>query len=247
MTWTRSTAWPPSREAIEWERCRRSPERFLRLHCSVYDAPSESWVPFDLWPAQAGVLAALHAERLVVALKARQLGFSWLALGEVLHHLLFRPGSTAVLFSKRDDEAVELLDFRLRGMHDRLPVHLQSRLPGRGGSSAHEWNLANGSRAMAFPTTGGRSYTASVAVIDEADFVPDLNSLLNAVKPTVHLRQVTPRQPVQADLPGRASRDQRIHGRLPRLAGQARPGRRLVQSPEGRHPRPHRSPRRPPR
>lgn len=142
-------------------------------------------MPFALWPAQADALALLHRERLVCLLKARQLGFSWLVLGEVLHHLLFRPGSTAILFSKRDDEAVELLDFRLKGMHALLPGWLRGDPRGRGKGSAHEWRLANGSRAMAFPTTGGRSYTASVAVIDEADFVPDLNSLLNAVKPTV--------------------------------------------------------------
>jgi hypothetical protein len=38
---------------------------------------------------------------------------------------------------------------------------------------------------MAFPTTGGRLHTASLALVDEAGFVPDLTELPNAVKPTV--------------------------------------------------------------
>ena len=42
-----------------------------------------------------------------------------------------------------------------------------------------------GSRFLAFPTTGGRSYTGTIAVVDEADFVPDLRGFLNAVKPTI--------------------------------------------------------------
>ena len=51
--------------------------------------------------------------------------------------------------------------------------------------AAHRWRLANGSEAAALPTTGGRSYTASVVIVDEADFIPNLDALLAAVKPTV--------------------------------------------------------------
>jgi hypothetical protein len=36
-----------------------------------------------------------------------------------------------------------------------------------------------------FPTTAGDSYTASEAIVDEADLVPDLAALMNAVKPTI--------------------------------------------------------------
>ena len=51
--------------------------------------------------------------------------------------------------------------------------------------NAHEFRLSNGSAALAFPTTGGRSYTASLAIVDEADHTEDLDGLLNAVKPTI--------------------------------------------------------------
>jgi hypothetical protein len=43
------------------------------------------------------------------------------------------------------------------------------------------WRTANGSRAMTLPTTGGRSYTGTFVLIDEADWTPDLKVLLNAV------------------------------------------------------------------
>jgi len=44
-----------------------------------------------------------------------------------------------------------------------------------------------GSWARCFPTTkhSGRSYSASMAIVDEADFIPDLKMLLNAVKPAI--------------------------------------------------------------
>lgn len=170
------------RQAQE-ELCRRDPCYFLREFGHVYDATSSAWLPFRLWPAQEATLATVQASRLVICLKARQLGKTWLLLGYALWTILFRPGSTILLFSLRDDEAVELLD-RLKGMYRRLPdwLRVDKREPL---GNDHEWQLTNGSRALAFPTTGGRSYTATLAIVDEADYIPDLDRLLDAVKPTV--------------------------------------------------------------
>jgi hypothetical protein len=118
-----------------------------------------------------------------VILKARQLGMTWLAVGFALWLMLFRPAATALLFSKRDDEAVHLLRFRLRGMYERLPQWMRAR--SRMTDNDHELILSNDSAALAFPTTGGRSYTATMALVDEADHMGDLDRLLDAVKPTV--------------------------------------------------------------
>lgn len=168
---------------IQEARCRNNPAYFLTNFCQVYDATKSDWIPFDLWPAQQEALASIHESNLIVALKARQLGFSWLVLGYILWLMTYRPAATVLIFSKRDDEAVDLLGFRLKGMWDRLPDFL--RPPGGVPDRAHQWMLDNGSRAMAMPTTGGRSYTGTFVLVDEADWMPDLNRLLNAVKPTI--------------------------------------------------------------
>jgi hypothetical protein len=123
------------------------------------------------------------APRLFVILKARQLGMTWLAVGFALWLMLFRPAATALLFSKRDDEAVHLLRFRLRGMYERLPQWMRAR--SLMADNDHELTFSNGSAALAFPTTGGRSYTATMALVDEADHMGELDRLLDAVKPTV--------------------------------------------------------------
>jgi hypothetical protein len=119
----------------------------------------------------------------VIILKARQLGMSWLVLAFILWLMLFYPVATVLIFSRRDNEAVDLLTERLRGMYDRLPPWLQSREITV--DAAHEWAIFNGSRALAFPTTAGDSYTGTIAFVDEADLVPDLNKLLRSVKPTI--------------------------------------------------------------
>lgn len=169
-------------ERKEWLKCGLDPAYFLDNYGWIYDATARRWQRFDLWPAQLRVLGLLLAHRLLVVLKARQLGLTWLLLGYALWLMLFRPIATVLIFSKRDDEAMELLD-RLKKMYVRLPAYMRAKATVI--DNEHEFELSNGSRALAFPTTGGRSYTATLAIADEADYIPNLSTFLNAVKPTV--------------------------------------------------------------
>jgi hypothetical protein len=176
------------RRRREWERCRADAAHFIDAHCWIDTEPT--WERFRLWPAQRSAIAELTDHRRVVALKARQLGLSWLALALALHQAIFVPGTTSLFFSKGEKEARELLR-RLRGMVDRLPDWLRPGLSAP--TNTEELTFANESNVKIFPTTGGRSYTGSLAIVDEADWlVPDdksgadrLPALLNAVKPTV--------------------------------------------------------------
>jgi hypothetical protein len=154
---------------------------------SYQDLPPTPGLPLGEMPdavkSSPGNASPLPAPRLFIILKARQLGMTWLAVGFALWLMLFRPAATALLFSKRDDEAVHLLRFRLRGMYERLPQWMRAR--SLESDNDHELGLSNGSAALAFPTTGGRSYTATMALVDEADHMGELDRLLDAVKPTV--------------------------------------------------------------
>lgn len=170
-------------EKAEWLRCAESPIYFVGNYLQIYDSASQAWIPFGLWPAQARTLKTIQENRLTVILKARQLGLTWTVLGYALWSMLMMPIAEVLLFSRRDDEAVYLLDDRLKGMYNRLPDFL--RAADVVVSNAHEFGLSNGSTARAFPTSAGDSYTATLAVVDEADLVPDFNRLMRSVKPTI--------------------------------------------------------------
>jgi hypothetical protein len=168
----------------EWLTCAESPVYFIDRYCYIYDATAGAWVPFKLWREQVMTLKDLANNRLVVILKARQLGITWLVLGFALWLMLFHPVVTVLIFSRRDDEAIYLLgEERLQGMYSRLPNWMQAKAVLT--SNAHEWQLSNGSIARAFPTSAGDSYTASLVLVDEADLAPDLGRMMNAVKPTI--------------------------------------------------------------
>lgn len=170
-------------QKLEWLKCSESCAYFIDQYCMVYDALSKDWISFKIWPAQFRALLVILNNLLVVILKARQIGMTWLVLGYALWLMLFRAKATVLLFSKRDDEAIDLLDFRLKGMYQRLPDFLKARDVVK--DSKHEWELSNGSRAMAFPTTGGDSYTATLVIADEFDLVANQKQMINAVQPTV--------------------------------------------------------------
>lgn len=177
---------PPTPVRRDISECQASPLAFLDQYGQVYDASSRTWVPFRLWDSQIPVLDALYDERLLCLLKARQLGMSWLVLGYALWLMLFWPAATVLVFSKREEEAVYLLgEERLRGMWRRLPEWLRAWHPTGKLNGATAWSLANGSVVRAFPANAGDSYTATLAVVDEADLVHDLETLLSRVKPTV--------------------------------------------------------------
>jgi hypothetical protein len=142
-------------------------------------------VPFKLWPAQAGALLKLAAERLLIILKARQLGITWLCCAYALWLCMFKPGKVVLLFSKGALEAYELAR-RIREMYLRLPLWLRASNPLiKDNLSELQW--ANGSRVQSLAATrsAGRSFTASLVLMDEAAFMQWATELYTALKPTI--------------------------------------------------------------
>jgi hypothetical protein len=166
----------------EWHRSKADPAYFIE-QTMIFNATEERWRPFHLWPAQREVLTQMREHPHILVLKARQLGLTWLCLGYILWRMTMHAAATVGIFSRREEDAQELLDFRLKGMYDRLPSWAHTGQPT--GNNKTRWVLPNGSTAMAFPTNGGRQYTFSLVLVDEADFQPDLPALLTAVEPTI--------------------------------------------------------------
>lgn len=167
----------------ERARCAKDLVYFVRKYCKIYDNDKKEWIAFDLWPSQVELLKVVAGSKYTLIPKARQLGITWL-LGDVrpLWGMLFHPVREVLIFSQRDDEAMNLLE-RLKGTFERLPDWLK---PGVDASSAHEFKLANGSRVQALPSTaGGRSNAATDVIVDEADFIANLKTLITAAKPTI--------------------------------------------------------------
>lgn len=161
------------------------PEFIRRTKIEVPHAAGASIVPFELWPAQLEtVLPALDRERLLLFLKARQLGLSWVVCAFVLYQCLKYPAQTWLLFSQGQDEADELLR-RIGFLYSHYDT--PAELPGVVKDNTEEWVWENGSRVLSRAATkkAGRSFTASGVVLDEFAFMLHGPQVLSAAKPTI--------------------------------------------------------------
>ena len=141
-------------------------------------------VPFRLWEGQRQALATMECERLAVFLKARQLGISWIACGYALSELLSAPSQTVLAYSQGQLEANELIRrvaflYHQHAWGDDLPRLVTDNIGALG------WE--NGSRMLSLAATrkAGRSFTASIAILDEWAFMAWPRQTLAAVKPTI--------------------------------------------------------------
>jgi hypothetical protein len=141
-------------------------------------------VPFEKWEYLIKLAAALVDNRLVMVLKARQLGFSWTTAAYAAWLLTFSVGTNVLMISKGQTEAFSLLD-KVRFILKNLPSDWQAPLSP---DSRSEIGIpSRDSKVVALPSTedAGRSETASVVIQDEADFHEYHAANYAAVKPTV--------------------------------------------------------------
>jgi hypothetical protein len=150
----------------------------------VVDQQMTGVAPFHLWEGQKTALATMEHERLAVFLKARQLGISWIVCGFALWMGLTFPNQTVLAYSQGQLEANELIRRTsfLYHQHQR-----KAELPQliRDNTSLLEWD--NGFRMLSLAATrrAGRSFTASIAILDEWAFMAWPRQTLAAVKPTI--------------------------------------------------------------
>lgn len=141
-------------------------------------------VSFAMWPHLAEVVRLLGLHRLIVWMKARQIGATWLLAAYCVWTAMYRPSALVILLSQGELEARELLR-RCKVVWRLLPKHLQGVLVEP--ESGERMEFRGKGRILALPSTekAGQSFTATLVVMDEADFHQWFETNLAAVKPTI--------------------------------------------------------------
>jgi hypothetical protein len=158
---------------LEWRRCAQDETYFLENYIWI---PSESdprgRVPFNLFDYQTELLSTLTNNRFVVALKARQLGYTTLSMAHALYVALFKPGSTILIVSRNQKSANKNLSqaklawlFLPNWMKDRAPKLISDSTDGM----TFEFSDGITSKLKSSPATEGvfAGETASLVVADE--------------------------------------------------------------------------------
>lgn len=140
-------------EAFDRELCRHSFEWFLTRHGVIVDEAHgpddpEVYIGLDLWPAKFGqpgqpefVVALLSTEDLI-ALKARQLGLSWIRRNYEYWKMEFFDNVRLGIVDKNDDDAMEQLQ-RVVKIRLHMPPHLRTKPMVRGYDNKHKFGLGD--------------------------------------------------------------------------------------------------------
>lgn len=149
------------------------------------EGPASGGVPFEMWPCHVEAINALATERLLIVLKARQIGMSWLfGATYPLWLAMFHPSTTCLLFSRSEADAYELIR-KCRYTWERLPSWMQVPLSGQSQTRLEFEGLD--SRLLAFSShpDAGSGYTARYALADEHSKQIYAEEQFSAVRPTV--------------------------------------------------------------
>lgn len=181
---------------------------FIRLSVWIEDKTVPGNVSkFVLWPAQVKALLDILVHRLVVIVKARQLGLTWLVLAYAVWRMVFNHGFTVVALSRSEPDAIELVDYRLaKILMPRLPkwmIRPKSEAPAAWQgpvwyANKHELTIEHWAppgevkpppsrfKADAAAADSGRSITANLVIFDEWAFQIWAEEIWSAGYPTIN-------------------------------------------------------------
>lgn len=127
-----------------------------------------------------------------LALKARQLGVTWLAGGKGLHTALYRPGSLVLVYRQKEEDAAKIIQ-RIWDMLNSLPQHLWNGgrviSPSRGARPYKDIELEfpdgrlSTIRGMSSSETAGHGETSALVIMDEFSRIEKAGELMKAVQP----------------------------------------------------------------
>ena len=142
-------------------------------------------VSFELWSHLGEAIWIIFNNPLIIILKARQIGFSWLLASLAIWTIYTKHGGNVLLISKGEREATQLLE-KCKYIYRNLPNWLQIYNTYPDSASSFGF-LERKSKITALPSTSeaGRGEAATLVICDEQDFHEYAEANFAAVKPTI--------------------------------------------------------------
>ena len=152
-------------------------------HVKILDATSNQIVKPQLWPHLKYVIWAILHFPLVIILKPKQVGISWL-LALIALYWCYKTAANVVEISKGEDQAIDLLA-KSKFIESQLPKYLRLEKDHEGAYELHF--KKKHSRIHTLPSTqsAGLGETGSIVICDENEFHPYAKENWGHLKPLV--------------------------------------------------------------
>lgn len=166
----------------EYQACSESALYFFKKYAYVQH-PTRGKVLFNLYPFQKRVFQQLVDNDKNIILKSRQMGISTLTAAYSLWLMLFNSDLNIVVIATKQDVAKNLIG-KVRYMFNNLPTWLKMQVKE---DNKLNLTLINGSqvKATSAAADAGRSEAVSLLVVDEAAFIPNIETIWGGIYPTL--------------------------------------------------------------
>lgn len=183
--------WTPETLA-EWFKCAEDPIYFAENYMKIIDADGEL-ISFKLYDYQKEIISALHEQRRLILLQARQSGKTTTIASYILWYVIFNQTKNVAILANTGDTAQEILK-KIQDFYEYLPKWLQQGVV--------EWNkrsveFENKCRILTGPSTKSsiRGKSIQFMLIDETAFVENwdefytstFNTMANSKKSKIAL------------------------------------------------------------
>jgi len=143
-------------------------------------------INLKLYGKQEEYLEHLFSNRLVATYKSRQTGISTITQAYILWYATFNSSKEVVIVSKSETEAIKFLE-TIYYMYNHLPFFL--RRPYSKAVTKSFWlgdrNSATKINVLTSTAKSGRSFSATILVLDECEFIDYADTLWGAAQPTL--------------------------------------------------------------
>ncbi len=160
---------------------------FLDRWVHIEDKENHRPMKLTLWPSQREIIPSMINSLLLILLKTRQVGLTWLAAAYVLWMAMRSPLFLAVIISASEDHAIEFLN-RVYFIMDRLPKWMVPPIKSRTKMQvefAHNGGSVATIKSMPTIEMGAESKTPNILIIDEAHTIRTVKDIFNASFPGI--------------------------------------------------------------
>ena len=185
-------------EAENIDKARNDCVLFIEMFVNIEDKDLLIPILFKLWEGQKRTVNTFILNRLIIVLKARQLGLTWLALAYSAWKMVYCPGYTITALSKREDDSKELTR-RMNFIFRHLPASMIVDVKDSVGNKLRTWSGTSFSITVCHPEgepaifnsmsaspDSGRSFTSSLVLLDEWAFQEWAKDIWSAAYPTIN-------------------------------------------------------------
>ena len=173
------------KQVAEFVKCSEDPIYFMERYVKIINI-DDGLIPIRLYPKQKEMITLAHNNRKTIVKAARQVGkTTTLAVGYLLHYVLFNSDKMVAILANKELTATEILA-RLKIAYLNLPLWIQQ--------GVEEWNktsivLENGSKVISGSTSSSaiRGMSINLLYLDEFAFVPPniAGDFFTSVYPTI--------------------------------------------------------------